>query len=73
MSYYANQWDVYNDGMEKGLEEGREEGIKGLIKVNKKHRCSRKETEEDLIEQYALTEEEAAKKWHCTGELDSPD
>ena len=22
MSYYANQWDVYNEGMEKGLEEG---------------------------------------------------
>ena len=40
----------------------REEDIEKLIKVNKKHGCSRKETEEDLTEQYDMTEHEAAGK-----------
>ena len=39
-----------------------EEAIEKLIKVNKKHGCSKRETEEDLTEQYGLTEEEAAQR-----------
>lgn len=58
MSFYANQQDARREGHAEGLEEG----IKRLINVNKKHGCSKKETEEDLIEQYGLTEEDAAGK-----------
>ena len=39
-----------------------EEAIEKLIKVNKKHGCSKRETEEDLTEKYGLTEEEAAQR-----------
>lgn len=47
---------------EKTQKEEREEAIKKLIKIMKKHGCSKEEMIEDLKEQYDLDEETAAKK-----------